>query len=249
MSLIDENDTSLTREDAINQVIASIASEELSLSCLINAEGEKLQSILGTLPGATGASATIEEVLEANRSISQVLASVAENQTTLSNKLKNVLSSAILTGPTGPTGPPGSIQIFGIQAKLRKQGGLPLRNGGTILFDDVPTIVGSAITYDETTGVFTLSQSGYYRVDWWATIDGADSTRGIVLALNVNEEMHSRAVAPPVTSQVSGSALVVVDATPENPATLSVTNASKEEITFEADIDLQANIVIMVIPI
>jgi len=149
---------------------------------------------------------------------------------------------------TGPTGPTGTIQIFGIQAKLMNQQGAGISNGGTIIFTDVSTKIGSAIEYDNTTGEFTISQSGYCWVDWWVNVDGSDTSRGIVLALNVNEVRHSRAVALPVTSQVSGSALVTVDATPENPVTLTITNDSGHLITFEVDVDLQANIVIMAIP-
>ena len=41
----------IKREDAVNQILSSIAMEELGLSHILNAEGEKLQYILGTLPG------------------------------------------------------------------------------------------------------------------------------------------------------------------------------------------------------
>ena len=39
----------IEREDAVNQILSSIAMEELGLSHILNAEGEKLQYILGTL--------------------------------------------------------------------------------------------------------------------------------------------------------------------------------------------------------
>ena len=43
-------DPPLTRDGSVNEIIASIAAEELSLSHILNAEGEKLQYVLGKLP-------------------------------------------------------------------------------------------------------------------------------------------------------------------------------------------------------
>lgn len=103
--------SSLSREEAINQIISSIAMEELGLSHIINAEGEKLQYILGTIPGVSGPGATISEVLEVNDSILSVLRAAAETQTILRTKLQDALSSAVLAGPTGvkgDTGPRGN---------------------------------------------------------------------------------------------------------------------------------------------
>lgn len=44
----------LTRDDAISLLLYSIAMEELGISRIINAEGEKLQFVLGTLSGLSG---------------------------------------------------------------------------------------------------------------------------------------------------------------------------------------------------
>ena len=45
------NGADMTQEEALTMIIASIAMEELALSHILNAEGEKRQYILGTLPG------------------------------------------------------------------------------------------------------------------------------------------------------------------------------------------------------
>ena len=83
----------LSREEAINQVISSIAMEELGLSHILNAEGEKIQYVLGTLPGASSHEPCIQEVLAANESVKGVLEAAAESQKALSEKLKTALSS------------------------------------------------------------------------------------------------------------------------------------------------------------
>lgn len=96
----------LTRQDAINQVIASIAAEELALSHVINAEGEKIQYAVGTIPGlATGA--TTEEVLSINRSANQLLGTVLESQMLLKGKLADAFAAPVFVGPPGPQGPIG----------------------------------------------------------------------------------------------------------------------------------------------
>lgn len=82
----------MTRENAINMILASIAMEELGLSHIINAEGEKLQYVLGTLPDKTGCCASVKDILEVNKSVSHLLEKVTENQIILKNKLESVIS-------------------------------------------------------------------------------------------------------------------------------------------------------------
>ena len=97
----------LTREDVINQILSSIAMEELGLSHILNAEGEKLQYILGTLSSISGPGATIEQVMQANDSIKNLLNVISYNQMFLGNKMANALSAPTLQGPTGPAGATG----------------------------------------------------------------------------------------------------------------------------------------------
>ena len=99
-------DPPLTREGSLNEIISSIAMEELSLSHILNAEGEKLQYVLGTLPGLDEAAA-LEEVLQVNQSVKDTLSSVMEQQMALSAKLSAALKAPTAPGPAGPTGPTG----------------------------------------------------------------------------------------------------------------------------------------------
>ncbi|MGI5899081.1 MAG: BclA C-terminal domain-containing protein [Christensenellales bacterium] len=100
----------LNRQDAINQVIASIASEELALSHIINAEGEKIQYAIGSIPGLPEDS-TIAQVTDVNKSAINMLGTILENQIILTGKLTQALQAPVFLGPTGPagvTGPTGS---------------------------------------------------------------------------------------------------------------------------------------------
>jgi len=99
-------DPPLTREGSLNEIISSIAAEELSLSHILNAEGEKLQYVLGTLPGLETAAA-LDEVMQVNQSVEETLSRVMEQQMLLTSKLASAMSAPIQPGPTGPIGSTG----------------------------------------------------------------------------------------------------------------------------------------------
>lgn len=97
----------LTREDAINLLLSSIAMEELGLSHILNAEGEKLQYVLGTLPGLSGPAPTISDLLTVNDSVRSTIQDVTKKEWLLQNKLDSLMTLPISVGPTGPAGPTG----------------------------------------------------------------------------------------------------------------------------------------------
>ena len=100
-------DPPIERENAVNQILSSIAMEELGLSHILNAEGEKMQYILGTLPGLSGPAATVKDVLNANESVRSLLETAVQNQIFLKGKMQGALDASPMQGPTGPTGPTG----------------------------------------------------------------------------------------------------------------------------------------------
>lgn len=101
-----QTNPALTREESLNEIIASIAAEELSLSHILNAEGEKLQYVLGTLPGLEEAAA-FDEVIKVSRSVRDTVSGVTEQQMLLTGKLNAAMTAPVLPGPTGPAGPTG----------------------------------------------------------------------------------------------------------------------------------------------
>lgn len=87
----------ITKDDAVNLLIASIAMEEIGLSHIINAEGEKIQYMLGTLVDADGnaiaapTGVTPADVLSVNTSVNGTLKNVLRNQLLLQLKLEDAV--------------------------------------------------------------------------------------------------------------------------------------------------------------
>lgn len=83
---------SINRKDVINLLLASIALEEIGLAHIINAEGEKIQYVLGTLNNSSPSSRpTPEDLLEINCSVNDTLAMTIKKELLLDIKLKQVL--------------------------------------------------------------------------------------------------------------------------------------------------------------
>ena len=82
----------IDRDDVINLLLASIALEELGLAHIINAEAEKIQYVIGTLPGLTPA-ATLTQILAVNESVQDMLDLVIKKELLLESKLKEVIKT------------------------------------------------------------------------------------------------------------------------------------------------------------
>ena len=95
------NGANMTREEALTMIIACIAMEELALSHILNAGGENLQFILGTLPGTSS-----QDVLAIHKSITALVDAVTQNQILLKKKLDQVLEFCPIPPPSTPPPPP-----------------------------------------------------------------------------------------------------------------------------------------------
>ncbi|MBA5709957.1 collagen-like protein [Bacillus velezensis] len=99
----------LSRDDTINLLLSSIAMEELGMAHILNAEGEKIQYALGTIPGLTGPPSSLADILNLNESVRDTLDSLMKQELLLGSKLDSISNIPTLAGPTGATGPTGAI--------------------------------------------------------------------------------------------------------------------------------------------
>ena len=82
-------------EDSLSQILTSIAMEELGLSHIINAEGEKIQYVLGTLEGPKHhiPPASIHDIIKVNESVKDMLETISMNQMFLFAKMSAALTA------------------------------------------------------------------------------------------------------------------------------------------------------------
>lgn len=117
---------SLTRNDAVNMMLSAIAMEELGLSHVINAEGEKLQYVLGTLPGVAAPVVNLSNLMDITSSIRNLLGETLKSAWLQTSQLESLLSVPVdygATGAPGQTGPDeGPIGPRGLVGEIGETG-------------------------------------------------------------------------------------------------------------------------------
>ena len=94
-------DPCLSRESALNMILHSIALEEVALSHIINAEGEKIQAIVASMDKKC-CSADMQILLNVNNSVRDVLEQVKELQMLLKSKMSRVMEYLPCPEPKPP---------------------------------------------------------------------------------------------------------------------------------------------------
>jgi len=84
MPTFPDRDTILTREEAVNAILTSIAMEETALSHILNAEGEKIQYVLAQKCH------NLCEVVTVNESVASLVEKITDLQFLLKAKLQVV---------------------------------------------------------------------------------------------------------------------------------------------------------------
>ena len=95
-----EPTVTIDRDDALNIILSSIGMEELSMAHIVNAEAEKIQFALGTLESAGGTAASLEEIMQVNKSSNKMLRDIIKNQMLIGMKMEDVVALAEETTPT-----------------------------------------------------------------------------------------------------------------------------------------------------
>ena len=85
------------REESINQILATIALEEIALSHVINAEGEKIQFAVGTLATnrPLAGDVTIDGLVALDNSVAAVLQAAAVSMAALTDKLRIAVNADV----------------------------------------------------------------------------------------------------------------------------------------------------------
>ena len=210
-------DPPIQREDAVNQILSSIAMEELGLSHILNAEGEKLQYILGTIPGLSGPTATVSDVLAANESVRGLLETAVQNQIFLKSKMQGALTASPMQGPTGPTGP--NVTATSAFAANTQGSSILVALGGTLVPLPDSQLLSPDITVDGTNTVFTVNTTGRYQLSYDINITAA---LGSGTRLLINGAPNLASTVAPVISLSHFSNEILLDLTAGNTVSLQM---------------------------
>lgn len=141
------------------------------------------------------------------------------------------------TGPTGPTGPEFSSTLINVELVQDTQITIP--NGDNIRFNSIRTQKGN-ISYNIVNGIFTITEAGYYLINYILSTDGTETSPSITFVIRVNGTIISEASTPVVTGQLTGTAIIQITSVP---ATLSLNNGTGDTINLAA-VPAQAEITI-----
>ncbi|EEM56537.1 MULTISPECIES: hypothetical protein [Bacillus cereus group] len=215
---------SLTREESINLLLASIALEELGLAHIINAEAEKIQVALGTIPGLSPFP-TLSDILAINESVNTTLKNATKKEMLLQSKLESILQAPSFTGPTGPTGPTGFSGIAVAQYLTSDGDQIAVPANADLTFDTNGSVNGTDITHTPGTSVFTLAPGHTYQVIF--TISAASQVTGLLWNAILNNVIVGTPAKSSVIGSFSSSTGYAYVVTPlGSPSTLTIRNTS-----------------------
>ncbi|NCB48057.1 MAG: hypothetical protein EOM55_00275 [Clostridia bacterium] len=136
---------------------------------------------------------------------------------------------------------PPPVVLTSIQAQLQDNSEGAILDGANIIFDTVLLNTSSEITYDDTTGIFTLNAPGRYLVNWWVNVDGASQSTSVIFSAESGATSISASSPTGLTTlELYGQGLFDVGSVP---ATLSLVNNTGDTVILATSL-VQADIVI-----
>ena len=129
----------------------------------------------------------------------------------------------------------------GIQVNLINSGDGTIDDNGTVIFDTVVNNQSTSVSYNSTTGEFTINQVGNYYVSWWVAVNGAASATTISFGVSLDSSAPIIASSAIVSDQLSGIALVSVTTAP---STLILVNLSGDT-AFIGNTTVQGSLIIL----
>lgn len=110
-------------------------------------------------------------------------------------------------------------QVTGIQVVLQNSEAPIIEVDENIKFDTILHRIGQGITYNETTGEFTIKRPGNYRINWQVIIGGTHAKRFVDFGVKLNGELY-HTFPLPVTTGLLTSELILTTKRPSSVITL-----------------------------
>jgi hypothetical protein len=142
-------------------------------------------------------------------------------------KNKAICKCAKARGARGATQLRGmEVQLLGVAATVAP--------GAPVIFDTIVSSQSPFISYNSLTGQIIITQTGVFYINWWVSTDGILGGLDVTPTFSIvsSDGNNIRASSPNVTNQMSGNALMEITASPVNPVTLQLINATDGTIGF-----------------
>lgn len=120
--------------------------------------------------------------------------------------------------------------LRGVQVQLTGSVRDSVADGENVIFDTPVNYASNNISYNTSTGVFSIKKAGNYYISWWINVDGAGEESSLLFSIVTNEGqvISASSMSPVTTMQLIGNALISTVA----PATFSLINNSGDDVIF-----------------
>jgi hypothetical protein len=128
-----------------------------------------------------------------------------------------------------------------VQVQLQGSSAGSVLNNTNVIFDTIILDAANYISYDITTGIFTISTPGKYLVHWWINTDGAEGQLSVIFKAEIGATAIAASSSEPSTAlQLYGQGLFEVGSVP---VLLSLVNRTGATVVY-GTATVQADLVV-----